>query len=199
MKERPIIFNSEMVKAILDGRKTETRRPVKIDSPTLEFDTCNPPWPTCADKYGEFGRVPCPWGKPGDRIWVRETWAEKVQNIGVEDIDFELHCEKFGRYFYKADDCKIFFNIKWKPSIHMPRWASRITLEITDVRVERVQEISDEDAEKEGCCIKLEPHEFPNRIVAPRFKELWNSIYTKKGLDWDDNPWVWVIEYRRLP
>lgn len=190
MKERPIIFNSEMVKAVLDGRKNQTRRIIKIDSPTLEFDTCNPPWPTCADQYGDFYRVPCKYGKAGDRLWVKETFhVEYHGNMGIKDI------------WYKADGER---SNKWTPSIHMHRKRSRITLEIVNVRVERLKDITIKDCLLEGATmsgaeviLKSEiPHKRMAESVFMNFKILWESIYGKGS--WELNPWVWVIEFKRI-
>ena len=191
MKECPIIFNDEMVRAILDGRKTMTRRPVKGVMPDnglwLKKPTKTRSGITThvmdAPKHGL-----CPFGAVGDRLWVQETFGD----CGV-------------RFVYRADGaaCQV---KRWTPSIHMPRWASRITLEITDVRVERLQDITDGDARAEGVpeAGGLLP-EYPGTYLTPKgdfasarvaFQRLWESIYGDDG--WDANPWVWVIAFRRV-
>ena len=204
MKEFPIIFNSEMVMALLDGRKTQARRMVK-PQPTW-YDN-NAPGITsgCMGlqykgerysigyppdyKYTHFCKDHCPYGQPGDRLWVRETWAELYDNPN-QSGNWNTHP------VYKADynTIKEFCDVKrWKPSIHMPRWASRITLEITDVRVERVQDIRNEDILKEGTPV-VSNNQNPYEAAQEDFAHLWNSIYK----NWDDNPWVWAIEFRRV-
>ena len=145
MKERPIIFSGSMVRAILDGRKTQTRRAVKVEK---GFAITNPEPPP------HF--YPCPYGQPGDRLWVRETW---------------------------------------KPSIHMPRWDSRLTLEIVSVRVERLQDISKEDAESEGVAI-IESVDHGKQSARGQFAIVWESINGHGS--WALNPWVWVIEFKKL-
>lgn len=204
MKERLILFSAPMIRAILDGRKTQTRRVVKHQFGHLN----NEPWyPTGRvvsdlqtqpgsfmefrhrqqDEPGYSGSkastlVACPYGTPGDRLWVRETF---------HTVDGE-------RAFYRAD-----YNhnpkgdkehgIVWTPSIHMPRWASRITLKVTDVRVERLQDISEKDAWAEGC------EGFDDDVSGGKsgyceYAELWESINGKGS--WEANPWVWVVEFR---
>ena len=189
MKERPIIFNSEMVKAILDGRKTQTRRPVKVprwmhpfkivDMATIpihvsSIEDC---FLTEFSNDDEIG-ILCPFGKVGDRLWVRETFHT--------DSD-EYDCCGVG-LLYKADCPDKRCHPKWTPSTHMPREASRITLEITDVRVERVKDINEVSAVFEGC-------EFTNHATARgNFALLWNSIYGQDA--WDRNDWVWVVGFK---
>ena len=163
MKERPIIFSTPMVKAILDGRKTQTRRVIKDQPPLSMRDMFKPK------------NLKCPYGQVGDRLWVRETFKP-------------YNC--MGGFAYKADG-DLSTGFPWKPSIHMPRGASRITLEITESRAERLQDISEEDAKAEGvkCC--------PNAVsdYKHHFMILWDSINGKK-YPWDSNPWVWVISFK---
>lgn len=171
MAIKPILFNTEMVRAILDGRKTCTRRTLKhpfivhpngyITKPRGNENLCpyDPPY------------------QPGDILYIRETW-KKAPN---------------GYYYYEdwqRDD--IADVTKWKPSIHMPKEAARIWLKVTDVRVERLQDMTDDDAEAEGC--------FDYTSTALGFPDVWDSIIKKSDLDrygWDANPWVWVIEFER--
>ena len=166
MKERPILFSTEMVRAILDDRKTMTRRVVKPQPP---------------EDWG----VKCPYGKIGDVLWVRETF-----------------CKYKGDYLYKADfdplTRKEFErDNKWKPSIFMPRSASRISLRITNIRVERLNDITEEDAKLEGVIYPANPViENYGNGYRTNFRLLWESINGKAS--WGQNPWVWVIEFERL-
>ena len=181
MKERPILFNSEMVRAILSGHKTQTRRVWKNFQPMANMDK------------SMFIRS-CPFGQRGDRLWVKES--HRLLNCQCRET-----CWVPGHVWYEADssgyngaslECL-------RPSIHMPRWASRITLEVTGVRVEQVQDISGFDAFNEGV--------WPARgtVTGPfclshieGFKKMWDSIYSKRGLGWDVNPWVWVVDFRMV-
>jgi len=175
MKERPIIFSSPMVKAILEGRKTQTRRVVR-DQPE-GMDPC----------YGkafrkDFGGRRCPYGAPGDFLWVKETFAKPPH----ED-----------RIIYRATAASYedATEYKWRPSIFMPRTASRIDLEIVNVLVERLQEISEEDAIKEGC-----PEQDWYRVPGGPgkwFSSTWDKINGEK-CPWISNPWVWCIEFKRV-
>lgn len=208
MKERGMIFNGEMVRAILDGRKTQTRRIMK-NQPAGDY----PETPALIRNvgtgfqwhglYGESSIFNCPLGSIGERIWVRETYQgplfdyEQMESYLEDSSKFEK--PDFCVYradgepapeFYDADDN---LHCGWRPSIHMPRWASRITLEITDVRVERLNNISECDAKAEGGpteCTLIGDKYFPG------FRSLWKSIYGEES--WDANPWVWVIEFKRV-
>lgn len=184
VKERGILFSDEMVRAILDGRKTQTRRPVKPQP--LGIGTMNAAGQYCQpDREGVMPggwRIESPFGSPGDLLWVREAFCGGQHGTP---------------YLYRASWQQNDF-MRWRPSIHMPRWASRITLEVKAVRVERVQEISSRDAWAEGfrcSCTRPVPICAGN-IVA--FRETWNSIYAPNGLGWDKNPWVWVVEFERV-
>lgn len=189
-RELPILFTGEMVRAILDGRKTQTRRVVKLRPP-----------------YGD-GLMPCPYGAPGDLLWVREAWHPVVAHGCVMNT---CDCGDVN-VFYRASDPNRqseprFFNDRdipgewcipraaknggWVPGIFMPRWASRILLRVTDVRVERVQEISEEDARAEGVE-GIGPRQ---RWAIERFRALWDSVNAKRGYGWDVNPWVWVVGF----
>lgn len=196
MKEHGMIFNGEMVRALLDGRKTQTRRPVKIDlanafdPPRCEQDVKDG-YPWVEDAYGDWHRGIefSPYGQPGDRIWCRETWCQKWE-------DAEGYVEKA---LYRADGLEVFHpdsmdKSPWRPSIHMPRWAARILLEITEVRVQRLREISEADALAEGLC---NGDQF--ETATDEFRSLWDSIYAAKGLGWTANPWVWAYTFKRVP
>lgn len=220
IKERPILFSAPLVRAILDGRKTVTRRVVNIQ-------------PRSRAGIGSFGkgqpfirnpnatkRNPgCPYGRPGDRLWVRETWYcdhfevmrgpyHKPDDLNVSEAidDGTLVYAADGLTPYEADQPI------WKPSIHMPRWASRILLEITDVRVERLQDITEKQALAEGIVgVPFRPDDgwpictgymvgpddgktgLQTTAVKP-FAGLWSST----GGDWDFNPWVWCVSFRRV-
>ncbi|EOX3911690.1 hypothetical protein D9H19_02985 [Escherichia coli] len=200
MKERGMIFNDAMVRAILEGRKTQTRRPVKnvgadnylvISKPTKKRNGVYI-HVMDAPKHGL-----CPFGNVGDRIWVRETFnAFWLDNDVIQEIKngVSLASELCD---YKADysDCS---NLAegWTPSIHMPRWASRILLEITDVRVERLHDMSEADAKAEGASpatYKITP---PEAVYRVGFGDIWRGIYGQEN--WLSNPWVWVIEFKRI-
>ena len=213
-KERPILFNGEMVRAILDGRKTQTRRVVKPQPPegrvwVLEQDH-RPPFSVCMDDQLEKFPGPyewktwhCPYGVPGDRLWVREAIRRKPAVTGrwsgatyLADLTPVAGKGPMGSYCGRA-----LVNWKWKrdvlPSIHMPRWASRIMLEITDVRVERVQDISEDNAKAEDVdCMTWINHPGAEPSYRVFFWILWDSINAKRGLGWDVNPWVWVVEFQ---
>ena len=193
-KTRPILFNGEMVRAILDGRKTQTRRVVK---PQPRFIAHTHPsvapywrWEPCKNFSGtftlRFAREFSTYGAPGDRLWVRETWMPETEQ-GIPT----------GGIIWRASDNKPMPDgdgpLRWKPSIHMPKSASRITLEVTGMQVERVQDISEEDAYAEG--IDLAPT-IPHPLVW--FRDLWDSINVKRGFGWDANPWVWVVAFRSV-
>lgn len=218
MKERPIIFSGPMVKAILDGSKTQTRRVVQLQptSPATIFDVGGdlPVWAIWpSEDLDEAGHpkdhgIKCPYGRPGDRLWVREAFSLVPCSAG---------CEKYPDGFdprvasvhqpnaphegvrYKAtwDRCH---SAPWRPSIHMPRWASRITLEVTGVRVERLKEISHEDSVAEG----FGPHLQEKTRNAPNgktwgplgFSQLWDKI-NGASHPWESNPWVWVVTFRK--
>ena len=182
MTEHPIIFSGEMVRAILDGRKTMTRRVVKLD----DFDG-DPVYETSDGTLRDVISL-CPYGKVGDRLWVREAW-------GIITGKYSQRW-KSGTVAYKADHGITHGGVeydlmKWKPSIHMPRKASRITLEITKIRVERLQEITEEDVRKEGI-------DESKSIMGSRmgsFVVLWDSINGKK-YPWSNNCFVWVLTFK---
>lgn len=199
MKERPILFSAPMVRAILEGRKTQTRRVVK-PQPTCEWfpqvglfhpviigrDGCEQ---LGAEIFGasddEFG-IACPYGAVGDRLWVRECiWAHPAHNTfykcSVGRIYYDADLDEAKRRKLRPEGWKK------KPSIHMPRWASRITLEITDVQVQRVKDMTGKDVVAEG---------FPFSSDLDQFKILWNKLNPKTP--WEANPWVWAITFERV-
>lgn len=232
VKERPIPFSAPMVRAILDGRKTVTRRPVRIQ-PRSQSDI---------GSYGigqPFIRHPdptkrnpeCPYGRPGDRLWVRETWGVISHDFDQQGnaIDWEpdrpakvIREMRFGRGYYSGhvvyaadgpcewagdEDGGGDPRSAWKPSIHMPRVASRILLEITDVRVERLQDISEQQALAEGVrpytdhaelgdWYHVEGVETYSADPCKSFELLWTAI--NDAASWDANPWVWVVEFKRI-
>ncbi len=192
MTERPILFNDDMVLAILRGQKTQTRRPVKpqpdIIRPGKRFDDAR--WRSWT----------CPFGTPGDRLWVKETFA---QLPGYIEIAYRADFEKF------TDDNCFRWPPKWRPSIHMPRALSRITLEITDAYPEQVQDITEKDAWAEGMealdgsfneaalCATAKRYDLCVEDSRCIYAHLWDSLYAKRGLGWDVNPWIWVVKFKR--
>lgn len=184
MKERPIIFSGPMVRAILDGRKTQTRR---IVNPQPDCGLTSLATTTIAMKEGRYS-IFCPYGQPGDRLWVRETFRIFDSQAECACYDDCRCAQLHGAPIYRADyPCD---EDPWKPSIHMPRWASRITLEITGVRVERLNGISEDDACEEGVNLM----DWNCGRVA--FKSLWKSINGRSS--WEENPWVWGVEFKRI-
>ena len=211
---KPILFSGEMVRAILDKRKTQTRR---IVSPQPTYRKGRKlPWMwspnsgasvqwresiTINCQHCDIWATNCPYGKVGDQLWIRETWKP--------DVDGDVSC-----ITYRADGAKIpientpeaaerwlsvrrpreqyptFEPPSWRPSIYMPRWASRLTLEVTEIRVERLNDISEEDAIAEGCQCAGVPASLTNRGA---FAKLWESINGPGS--WDENPWVWVVGF----
>lgn len=236
MTERPILFSAEMVRAILDGRKTQTRRVMKVQPYPDSIVTVEHYNQTVIDRHGDMQPGPeifgahwddgerglrCPYGAPGDTLWVRETWAPHPHGV--------MRCGAV----YRADQGAVPDAGRWRPSIHMPRWASRITLRITDVRVERFQDISEDDARAEGATMRPACNGFQHRYPgwsmdwsevgkpsyfatgaqrgkkAPltesdvslgsakwAFASLWNTINGPSA--WDANPWVWVVAFERV-
>jgi hypothetical protein len=238
MRELPILFSGAMVRALLDGSKTQTRRVVKHQPPDdVAPITVAHYEPTVVNWRGEeepgsviFGAysddgdwgAKCPYGAPGDRLWVRET--HDVNRLGVET--FPSGRERFyAGIAYKADDGRHEADITerlyktldekesrgWTPSIHMPRWASRITLEVTGVRVERLQDISETDSAAEGVeSLRNEGEYWKHYLESTAscdaliclsaresFRTLWDSL-AAPGADWQANPWVWVVGFKRI-
>ena len=190
MAIKPILFNTEMVRAILDGRKTCTRRVAKnvpdhthriepvYENGRFQFDCFYSSYVAALDADADFC-IPCfPPYQQGDILYVRETWC-KGSSMNEKE-----------RYYYKADDND--FHCVWHPSIHMPKEAARIWLRVTDVRVERLQDMTDDDAEAEGC--------FDYTSTALGFPDVWDSTIKKSDIGrcgWAANPWVWVVEFER--
>lgn len=228
-KERPILFSTPMVKSILDGKKPMTRRVVnKLNgfsriSQLAKSDT--PGYDFCfRDKEMRLHDITkdrvldlCPYGKPGSRLWVRETWTHSNMPDGPLDKDCSI--------FYRADYFDDPHGLdgekspegkyrNWKSSMFMPRGASRINLEITNIKIERLNDISEEDAKKEGAdaliCDNLDQQSFlfckglgmpitdKGTPYRNGFALLWDNINAKKGKGWDTNPWVWAIEFKRI-
>ena len=191
---KPIIFSTPMVQAILEGRKTQTRRVIKINgypitSPeeSLELTKEGLIYHSFCSMSGYY-KLLC---QPGDILWVRETWCTH------EDMADVFENQHRPGYYYKANEIgKEWVNdreiVKWRPSIFMPREAARIFLRVKTVRVERLQDITAHDAIREGM-----ESEIPFDAV-DEFKELWDSLNAKRGYGWDTNPWVWVIEFERI-
>lgn len=230
MKERGMIFNGEMVRALLSGRKTQTRRSMKVQ-PSEGFTPMNMAlepdykarWytPGIVDKEGylqpaskevfgvanENEGYSCPFGAVGDRIWVREAFrvhsrATDVATLVYKASERNSWTEQTHRVPVAVCN-KPATPEKWTPSLHMPRWASRILLEITDVRVERLNSISQEDAQAEGLELTgwrpaYSDPDSGGEVITPydNFAELWSSIYGDES--WQANPWVWVIEFKRV-
>ena len=244
MNEKPILFSTEMVKAILDGRKTQTRRVIpRAGGDCLGYITDRDAYwfeldlRTAANGPETSIEAKCPYGRPGDLLWVRETWKPGAwRDDGRIAIDYKASPEltktpwltipeeypgkqfdelweqwtnelrdmgwfpdKNGVYQWESGQSPL----KWRPSIFMPRWASRITLRMTDVWVERVQEISEADVQREGWFFQnhdLSKRYDPVTMDTARqwFAELWDSVNAKRGFSWDSNPWVWVVEFEEV-
>ena len=236
MKERPIHFNSPMVRGVLSGQKTVTRR-------VMKNQPCRPP-KLVENGGANFWANPlyiqgasmgsqmhvCPYGQPGDRLWVRETWAD-VNLQGAPGLayraDGDVHdlmedksfLDDRGAFNYDdartkpyqfscwSEDLIAGTEGQWRPSIHMPRWASRILLEITDVWVERLQDISDKEIEAEGIDLDALAdgqdrydmcHAGSGADGRPTLRTAWRNLWESTGGDWDANPWVWVVEFKRV-
>lgn len=238
-KERPIIFSAESVRAILDGRKTQTRRVAKTGEEKYGWTPCRPAeWYTSSaidrdgmlipgkEVFGVYNddgdcACPCPYGAPGDKLWVKEKWLFTALSsndcdcaVGYSDgtqsptIDIFHECddETRDRYFREdAEDCKkagwlqdadgIFHNpneddgtnpARWRSPLFMPRWASRLTLEIVNVRCERLNDISDDDYHAEGYDVLSD------------FVETWDKLNSKRGCGWYSNPWVWILSFKKV-
>lgn len=194
MKGRPIIFSAPMVRVILDGRKTMTRRVVRLRAGEIAHEgddgslhaVANTTWGDSIERV-----IQCPYGVPGDMLWVRETWASDVDGCPAGLSYRADHLDPRGDGPANP--------MRWRPSIFMPRWASRLTLRITSVSVERLREITEHDAMREGVnaeSVSTQPGIYSYR--AP-FAELWDDINAGRGFGWDANPWVWVVGFEQVP
>ena len=224
-RERPILFSAPMVRAILAGTKTQTRRavnPQPIPATTVVGTFHHPDdddgrgprfWSGGPDPMNPGHSyiqpdwaIPCPYGQPGDRLWVRETWRHTASSLDearaiTEDITSGTAVDWRATYIdqcikelgFSRKDAELLDSIeRWRPSIYMPRWASRITLEVTGVRVERLQDISEADARAEG----ISRSECPDWHATTDYRALWESINGPGS--WEANPWVWVVEFKRV-
>lgn len=204
MKFRPIIFSSESVRAILEGRKTQTRRVVKYpvsikqksNAGTFNHD------PMVSHKGSWWKPAEwSPYGVPGDRLWVREAFSYLLDcdgdTCGVHKYHADCANPENTKYVFSPFDGEfsgVAGNTSWKTALFMPRWASRLTLEIVSIRVERVQEITHSDAVAEGLTCYHENYQ----CAIDDYKDLWDSINAKRGYSWNSNPWVWVIEFKKV-
>jgi len=227
MKEWPILFSGPMVRAILEGHKTQTRRVLKPQPPAEDWlPKMHSEFPRMVIGYTGDGKLRndvgrsgaecswcCPYGAPGDRLWVRESFAKVPASAYCHDRSLP-HMESGDWWVvYKEGWDRV--APTWKPSIHLPRWASRLTLEVTGIRVERLQDISAGDIGAEGAveAISNQNGEAYKAAMATAtscarkiqrgylwgiWAERWDSINAKRGFGWDRNPWVWVVEFRRL-
>uniref|UniRef100_A0A6M3JNU8 Morphogenetic protein n=1 Tax=viral metagenome TaxID=1070528 RepID=A0A6M3JNU8_9ZZZZ len=192
VKERPILFSGNMIKAILENRKCQTRRVIKPQAHHYSEDVlgqrklypCSGP-----DDFGDPSKaIGIPWAV-GDRLWVRETWWDRKDRLPqVQD----LNAVHYGDWEPPKDMAYMHYR---RPSIHMPRWAARLFLTVKAVRVERLQDISEADARAEGY-----PDDSPIRIGPFLwFRGLWDSLNAKKpGCSWSDNPWIWCLSFQRI-
>jgi len=237
MRERGILMSGPMVRAILAGKKTQTRRAVRAPEVCPDCIAASIPHPNGDGGMGLFGsaaylripacdhfgepvlgaRVRCPYGAPGDRLWVRETWAGDDFYGAVYRADHPSADLKAGELDSGEQSIR-----QWRPSLLMPRWASRITLEVTGIRVERAQDISDADIEAEGVDAeavdalwaaakqsrRAELWPFAREALADRGPpadwraiDNWRAAWTliNGRASWDANPWVWVVSFRRTP
>ncbi|MDO9227133.1 MAG: hypothetical protein Q8M09_12390 [Pseudomonadota bacterium] len=200
MTERPILFSAPMVRAIFSGMKSQTRRVMKPRPEDGAIVTVGEIGTSRGAAYvrgprsgGLTDRIPCPYGSPGDQLWVRETWGVYYDEY-VSDC---LHEPTWYRADYTPEqESTMAMPERWRPSIHMPRARSRITLEIVGVRVERLQDISEADAIAEGVTPSIVGGYLDHLQYRAGYQTLWESI--NGAGSWDANPWVWVIEFRRV-
>lgn len=201
MKERSIIFTGESVRAILEGRKTQTRRVVKNTLNGYFQPMTDGTWEWSPDGGfdHDIAKVVCPFGIPGDRLWVRETW--KPINHKQRAIETYIRFAADDGLLSVKHSLTMEVPTRWRSPIFMPRWASRITLEITAVRVQRVQDISEEDAIAEGISLTGENAEWRGTRISVgshvgRYAILWDSINAKRGYPWVSNPWTWALTFK---
>jgi hypothetical protein len=212
-KERPILFSTEMVKAIVGGRKTQTRRIVKSTKTLGDlvdvFDTkhlAKSGFIEIDTKLYHAAQLRCPYGKVGDLLWVKETYAVIANGYGIWRVYRASDQTEFSNGANSVDEFMKLEGCKWKSPRYMPRIDSRITLEITNIKVERVQDISEEDARREG--VQEYQFAYGSKLTKPiivdgfhvsaqyKFSKLWQQINGEKS--WDNNPWVWVIEFKKI-
>ena len=202
MKTRPILFSGPMVRALLDGSKTQTRRIVKARADKNLGPRCVLQPHELAGEVNRGDYQNCPYGQPGNRLWVRETWSY----FGGDEYMYQQEIASVGYRASQVDGLDHVPGGRWRASIHMPRWASRITLEITGVRVEKLQGISEADCIAEGCTKNHNdyywggPHKAGGlkqmATAKQAYQDLWESINGPEN--WDANPWVWVVEFKRV-
>ena len=187
---KPILFSGEMVRAILDGRKTQTRRVIK---PQPSAGVRRSVFVLSGLEDGHGRELRCPYGRPGDTLWVRETWASHKYMDDTKPSEFTVGAQMLP-VWYRADNVQSDERGKWRPSIFMPRWASRITLRVVDVRVELLWDMTVSKMTAEGVA------EIENNDKHPLtpFIALWDSINADRGHAWYTNPWVWVVEFEEV-
>ncbi|MCO1599847.1 hypothetical protein [Desulfosporosinus nitroreducens] len=214
-KEKPIPLTTQEVQDILAGRKTMKRLAIKPQPDHCHRDIAGKENPYNADDWNRLlpqigeKEIKCPW-QVGDILWVRETWKYYEKAVGKGE---SFRVKQFPAYKADGDNNYIqksceWYEGKWKPSIHMPRSAARLFLKVKSIRVERLQDITAEDTQTEGIKLNCKhddyvcsahPCDFKTTIACKDyFKNLWNSINSKRGYGWDINPWVWVIEFERV-
>jgi len=209
MKVSNILMRPELVRASLDGIKTQTRRTRGLDAVNRSPDNWRYPFICTQDSSGKFGALfkskdgvgngiflPCPWGRPGDLVWARENWQAWSEFDGVKAADIPQNARE--RINYPADGNK--WDAKLRPGIHCPRWANRLTLRLKEVRVERLQDISEEDAKAEGARPAFSCPGWDGVAGSPSYRwgfhELWQSIHGPAS--WDHNDWLWVLVYEAI-
>ncbi len=232
MIEKPILFNSEMVIAVLDGSKNQTRRVIKVQPPDDRYQLGTMIESTAREDRKNEGKhhwliyengeitsgdreyFSCPYGKVGSELWVRETWKYNgftdegipfIKYAADGEVEYKLPSDEWSErvqdiWAELSDDIEDeVMDHKWRPSIFMPRWASRIQLRITNIRVERVCDISEEDCKGEGVYIELRNAFLlkPPRLRY-KFEKLWDSINLDRGFGWETNPYVWVVDFEVL-
>ena len=199
---KPILSDGRMVRAILDGTQTQTRRVMRLRNGRWMSRECQCMLDPSNSTERDVIVHECPYGQPGAHLWLREPWRAIELESGLDVIEYRADgaivpientqdaADRWMEQYREGDP--------WRPSIHMPKWAARIFLEITNVRVERVQDISDPDAQMEGC--EPDPESMDRDIIdfVPSFRRLWDSINAKRGYSWESNPHVWVLGFKQI-